>query len=105
MQTFMNIHMEENSVNKKVPSRAKSSAWSFFNIKKEINQKDKVVCSICGRHIVYHGGTSNLMNHLRANHPIQLQQMHDKKQQTLKDIILNETKEKKKRNYTRRIKY
>ena len=52
-----------------VNNRAKSNVWGFF-VKKGAR---KVSCSICAKDYAYHGGTSNLRDHLVRCHPKEFQ--------------------------------
>ena len=51
-----------------------SPVWEFFELKEvAINEKKfkKAICKLCeGVSLAYGGGTSNLLNHLKAKHPV-----------------------------------
>ena len=47
--------------------RVKSEVWEFFV------KKDKLaLCKVCNKEHAYHGGTSNLQDHLSCAHPAKL---------------------------------
>ena len=50
--------------------RKVSDVWNYFVKKKE---EKKAQCKICGKQLAYHGGTSNLRDHLTNIHPVKYQ--------------------------------
>ena len=48
-------------------SRSRSDVWKFFEKKKEIK---KAKCTLRGKELAFHGGTSNLREHLLKVHPL-----------------------------------
>ena len=47
-----------------------SQVWTFFGLEKEGTDSDKVICRVCKKYVLAHGGnTSNLVSNLRNNHP------------------------------------
>jgi len=50
--------------------RAPSDVWKFFEKKKEAK---KAKCTVCGKELAFHGGTSNLRDHLLKMHPLSYQ--------------------------------
>ena len=48
--------------------RAKSEVWEFF-----VKKDKSALCKICNKEYAYHGGTSNLRDHLTHVHPSKLQ--------------------------------
>ena len=47
--------------------RKVSDIWQYFVKKKE---ERKAQCKVCGKELAYHGGTSNLREHLCNIHPL-----------------------------------
>ena len=47
-----------------------SDVWNYFVKKKE---EKKAQCKLCGKQLAYHGGTSNLRDHLTNIHPVKYQ--------------------------------
>ena len=48
----------------------RADVWKFFEKKKEAK---KVKCTVCGKELAFHGGTSNLRDHLLKMHPLSYQ--------------------------------
>ena len=64
--------------------RRKSDVWEFFS------KKDKsALCKICNKEYAYHGGTSNLRDHLMCLHPSKLPSPSN---QPLLDSFLKQSK-------------
>ncbi|XP_063399690.1 E3 SUMO-protein ligase ZBED1-like [Mytilus trossulus] len=62
-----------------------SKAWSFF----KRNADSKIVkCKLCEMELVYTGGTSNMLNHLKLKHPNDLSETPEKvKQSSVLDFV------------------
>ena len=56
-----------------------SAVWQFFNEPVMVVEKGKEVkkipCKLCDKRLADGGGTSNLMNHLEAKHPVEHEQL------------------------------
>jgi len=58
-------------------SKSKSAIWGFFGfpakdgqfIEKEKKKRNEVICKKCKKRFTYTGSTTNLISHLRYNHP------------------------------------
>jgi len=48
--------------------RVKSKVWEFF-----VKKDKSALCKVCNKEYVYHGGTSNLRDHLSPAYPAKLQ--------------------------------
>ena len=60
-------------------SRLTSDVWKHFT---KYDSQPKAMCSLCGKGIAYHGGTTNLRNHLLYKHPL----IYSQKDKTAKDL-------------------
>ena len=56
-------------------SSAKSDVWKYFV---KDNDGNKAECKLCSKVLAYRGGTTNLRNHLKSQHPLR----YDKKQES-----------------------
>lgn len=52
------------------PTFKKSIVWHFFDLS---TNKKEAVCKLCKKTYLNHGNTSNLKDHLKRKHPIQLE--------------------------------
>ena len=50
-------------------NRVRSDVWTSFE--KLSEKKNKVKCKICSKELAFHGGTTNLREHLLSKHPLQ----------------------------------
>ena len=58
----------DNPSNSRTSSRrVKSEVWEFF-----VKKDKSALCKICNKEYAYHGGTSNLRDHLMRAHPSKL---------------------------------
>jgi len=62
---------------------SKSDVWKHFT---KTTKKKVVTCNVCSREFAYHGGTSNLCDHLQCLHP-DIYKNPEEKQQTLTVIM------------------
>ena len=74
--------------------QAKSIAWSLFKIKD--NDHSKVICNICSK-VISRGGkqekaftTSNMLKHLRAQHPKEIDEQEEIAKQTAQKHTLSD---------------
>ena len=61
------MNEDSRSSNKTNSRRTKSDVWEFF-----IRQEKSALCKICNKEYAFHGGTSNLRDHLIRAHPSKL---------------------------------
>ena len=62
----------------------KSQVWNFFTKK----GKKFVACNICNASLVYHGGTSSMLQHLKRKHPCEnIVKSVEKQKQTKLDVF------------------
>ena len=70
--------------------KSTSYVWKYFGFEFEVVNEKKVideklaVCRICKSKLKYHGGTTNLGNHLRAIHQIESAEEQSKKRESSK---------------------
>ena len=72
-------------------ARSTSDVWNHFTRLKESRQAQ---CKLCDKKLAYHGGTSNLRNHLLQIHPLHYKKdsgTSDSRQQTLKSMLKSTT--------------
>ena len=55
------------------PTNRSAAVWKYFGFKKDSSGKllkdDRAICKQCRQAVAHGGGTTNLRNHLRVNHP------------------------------------
>ncbi len=68
-------------------NRPKSNVWAFFTKKGE----RKVACRLCGKDYAYHGGTSNLRDHLTRCHSKEFSQANPSHQPTIQSFLPRST--------------
>ena len=64
-------------------SRGKSDVWNFF----EKSGPKVVTCKLCAKEYAYHGGMSNLREHLTRNHPNEFKPEKHKQQPSLEGFL------------------
>ncbi|XP_066567854.1 E3 SUMO-protein ligase ZBED1 isoform X3 [Amia ocellicauda] len=93
------IHLKQSVVQYKCKretkqmSRKRSAVWDFFA--KCTEDPKKAECKLCKRKLVYHGGTTNLRDHLTSIHPLQFKHadspstsISEKRERDITDDIL-----------------
>ena len=70
------------------PNRPKSIVWDFF-AKKNVKS---VTCRLCQKQYAYHGGTTNLRDHLTRCHPKEFLSSTSTKKQPSLDTFLSRSK-------------
>ena len=68
------ILMASNEVEEIVsPTNRSAAAWKYFGLKKDSSgnllKDNRAICKQCRQVVAHSGGTTNLRNHLRVNHP------------------------------------
>jgi hypothetical protein len=56
---------------------------------KKINADSKVKCKLCECELVYTGGTSNMLNHIKLKHPSDFSETPEKAKQSLMNEFVN----------------
>ena len=68
-------------------NRPKSNVWGFFTKKDERKVHVHVACRLCGKDYAYHGGTSNLGDHLVRCHSKEFQPAIVSQQSTIASFM------------------